>query len=96
MGRFLNFISRIIMSRLSLKTSIIWYRRKKPDEVIFIQENKRISGSAKESMLYLVKSSVTVVAKFLDGSSGIVEAVNQWSGDVSPEGIAPLNARIEQ
>ena len=47
-------------------------------------------------MLYLVKSSVTVVVKFLDGSSEIVEAVNQWSGDVSPEWTAPLNARLEQ
>lgn len=84
------------MSQLSLMTSFIWHRRKKPDEVIFIQENERISGSTKESMLYLVKSYVTVVVKFLDGSSGIVEAVNQWSGDVSPKWTAPLNVRLEQ
>ena len=84
------------MSQLSLKTSFIWHRRKKPDEVIFIQENERISGSTKENMLYLVKSSVTVVVKFLDGSSGIVESVNQCSDDVLPEWIAPLSARLEQ
>lgn len=83
------------MSRLSLKTSFIWQRRKKPDEVIFIQENERISGSTKESMLYLVKSSVTVVVKFLDGSSGTVEAVKRWFGGVSPAWITLLSARLE-
>lgn len=60
------------------------------------------SGKRKNKRLYQGKYALSgkvicdCCGEFLDGSSRIVEAVNQWSGDVSPEWTAPLNARLEQ